>query len=219
MEQKLQFFVAGLGRFGESVAVTLDKMGYDVMAMDKDESVVQDLSDQLGYVVCADASDDKNLAAIGAGNADVAVIAIGDLSASLLTTLLLKDMGVKKIVVKALGELHGKMLQKIGADKIIYSEKEMGVRVAHNLTNPGIVDYIEMNNNITILSIRVPDDWIGKNLIDLDVRRKYNITVVAIRRGKDTFINPRPDLTMNAEDMLVILGDTASVKEVTMKLE
>ncbi len=219
MEQKLQFFVAGLGRFGESVAVTLDKMGYDVMAMDKDESVVQDLSDQLGYVVCADASDDKNLAAIGAGNADVAVIAIGDLSASLLTTLLLKDMGVKKIVVKALGELHGKMLQKIGADKIIYSEKEMGVRVAHNLTNPGIVDYIEMNNNITILSIRVPDDWIGKNLIDLDVRRKYNITVVAIRRGKETFINPRPDLTMNAEDMLVILGDTASVKEVTMKLE
>lgn len=219
MEQKLQFFVAGLGRFGESVAVTLDRMGYDVMAMDKDESVVQDLSDQLGYVVCADASDDKNLAAIGAGNADVAVIAIGDLSASLLTTLLLKDMGVKKIVVKALGELHGKMLQKIGADKIIYSEKEMGVRVAHNLTNPGIVDYIEMNNNITILSIRVPDDWIGKNLIDLDVRRKYNITVVAIRRGKETFINPRPDLTMNAEDMLVILGDTASVKEVTMKLE
>ena len=219
MEQKLQFFVAGLGRFGESVAVTLDKMGYDVMAMDKDESVVQDLSDQLGYVVCADASDDKNLAAIGAGNADVAVIAIGDLSASLLTTLLLKDMGVKKIVVKALGELHGKMLQKIGADKIIYSEKEMGVRVAHNLTNPGIVDYIEMNNNITILSIRVPDDWIGKNLIDLDVRRKYNITVVAIRRGKETFINPRPDLTMSAEDMLVILGDTASVKEVTMKLE
>ena len=119
MEQKLQFFVAGLGRFGESVAVTLDRMGYDVMAMDKDEDVVQDLSDQLGYVVCADASDEKNLNAIGAGNADVAVVAIGDLSASLLTTLLLKDMGVKRIVVKALDELHGKMLQKIGADKIV----------------------------------------------------------------------------------------------------
>lgn len=219
MEQKLQFFVAGLGRFGESVAVTLDKMGYDVMAMDSDEDVVQDLSDKLGYVVCADASDEKNLLAIGAGNADIAVIAIGDLSASLLTTLLLKDMGVKKIVVKALDELHGKMLQKIGADKIIYSEKEMGVRVAHNLTNPGIVDYIEMNNNITILSIKVPKDWIGKNLIQLDVRRKYNITVVAIRRGKETFINPRPDIEMQSEDMLIILGDTASVKEVTMNLE
>ncbi len=219
MEQKLQFFVAGLGRFGESVAVTLDKMGYDVMAMDSDEDVVQDLSDKLGYVVCADASDEKNLLAIGAGNADIAVIAIGDLSASLLTTLLLKDMGVKKIVVKALDELHGKMLQKIGADKIIYSEKEMGVRVAHNLTNPGIVDYIEMNNNITILSIKVPKDWIGKNLIQLDVRRKYNITVVAIRRGKETFINPRPDIEMQAEDMLIILGDTASVKKVTMNLE
>lgn len=219
MEQKLQFFVAGLGRFGESVAVTLDKMGYDVMAMDIDEDVVQDLSDRLGYVVCADASDEKNLLAIGAGNADVAVIAIGDLSASLLTTLLLKDLGVKKIAVKALDELHGKMLQKIGADKIIYSEKEMGARVAHNLTNPGIVDYIEMNNDITILSIKVPKDWIGQDLIRLDVRRKYNITVVAIRRGTETFINPRPDLEMKKDDMLVILGDTASVKEVTLNLE
>lgn len=219
MEQKLQFFVAGLGRFGESVAVTLDRMGYDVMAMDKDEDVVQDLSDQLGYVVCADASDEKNLNAIGAGNADVAVVAIGDLSASLLTTLLLKDMGVKRIVVKALDELHGKMLQKIGADKIVYSEKEMGIRVAHNLTSPGIVDYIEMNNNITVVTIHIPEAWIGKTLIDLDVRRKYHITVVAIRRQTENFINPRPDMVMQAGDMLVILGDTSSIKEITSRLD
>ncbi len=219
MEQKLQFFVAGLGRFGESVAVTLDRMGYDVMAMDKDEDVVQDLSDQLGYVVCADASDEKNLNAIGAGNADVAVVAIGDLSASLLTTLLLKDMGVKRIVVKALDELHGKMLQKIGADKIVYSEKEMGIRVAHNLTSPGIVDYIEMNNNITVVTIHIPEEWIGKTLIDLDVRRKYHITVVAIRRQTENFINPRPDMVMQAGDMLVILGDTSSIKEITSRLD
>ncbi len=219
MAQKLQFFVAGLGRFGVSVATTLEKMGYDVMAMDSDEEVVQDLSDTLGYVVCADCSDEKNLAAIGAGNADVAVVSIGDLSASLMTTLLLKEMGVKKIVVKALNELHGKMLQKIGADKIIYSEKEMGVRVAHNLISPGIVDYIEMENNITILSIHVPKDWVGKTLISSDVRRKYNITVVAIKRDGDMFVNPRPDMQMNANDMLVILGDTESVKRVTVTLE
>lgn len=219
MEQKLQFFVAGLGRFGESVAVTLDRMGYDVMAMDKDEDVVQDLSDQLGYVVCADASDEKNLNAIGAGNADVAVVAIGDLSASLLTTLLLKDMGVKRIVVKALDELHGKMLQKIGADKIVYSEKEMGIRVAHNLTSPGIVDYIEMNNNITVVTIHIPEEWIGKTLLDLDVRRKYHITVVAIRRQTENFINPRPDMVMQSGDMLVILGDTSSIKEITSRLD
>lgn len=219
MEQKLQFFVAGLGRFGESVALTLDQMGYDVMAMDIDENVVQDLSDKLGYVVCADAADEKNLNAIGAGNADVAVVAIGDLSASLLTTLLLKDMGVKRIVVKALDELHGKMLQKIGADQIIYSEKEMGIRVAHNLTSAGIVDYIEMNNNITVVTIHIPADWIGKTLIDLDVRRKYHITVVAIRRKKENFINPRPDMAMQKGDMLVILGDTASIKEITSRLD
>lgn len=218
MSRKLQFFVAGLGRFGRSVAVTLEKMGYDVMAMDSDEDAVQDLSDRLGYVVCADCSDEKNLNAIGAGNADVAVVAVGDLSASLMTTLLLKEMGVKKIVVKALDALHGKMLQKIGADKIIYSENEMGVRVAHNLISPGIVDYIEMENNITILSIHVPTDWVGKSLIDIDVRKKYNITVVAIKRAGDMLVNPRPDMQMEAQDMLVILGDTESVKRVTVSL-
>ncbi len=219
MAQKLQFFVAGLGRFGISVATTLEKMGYDVMAMDSDEEVVQDLSDTLGYVVCADCSDEKSLIAIGAGNADIAVVSVGDLSASLMTTLLLKEMGVKKIVVKALNEIHGKMLQKIGADKIIYSEKEMGVRVAHNLISPGIVDYIEMENNITILSIHVPKDWVGKTLISSDVRRKYNITVVAIKRAGEMFVNPRPDMQMESDDMLVILGDTESVKRVTVTLE
>lgn len=219
MGRKLQFFVAGLGRFGESVALTLDSMGYDVMAMDKDEAVVQDLSDKLGYVVCADAADEKNLAAIGAVNADVAVIGIGDLSESLMTTLLLKEMGIGKIVVKAVDELHGKMLAKIGADKIIYSEKEMGVRVAHNLTNPGIADYIEMNNNITILSIRAPADWVGQNLITLDVRRRFNINVVGIRRGRDTYINPRPDMEMQAGDELVILGSNESVRDAARQLE
>lgn len=219
MAQKLQFFVAGLGCFGISVAVTLEKMGYDVMAMDIDEEVVQDLSDTLGYVVCADCSDEKNLAVIGAGNADIAVVSVGDLSASLMTTLLLKEMGVKKIVVKALDPIHGKMLQKIGADKIIYSEKEMGVRVAHNLISPGIVDYIEMENNITILSIHVPQEWVDKSLIDTDVRRKYNITVVAIKRGGDMFVNPRPDMKMKEQDMLIILGDSESVKRVMESLE
>lgn len=219
MEKKLQFFVAGLGRFGKSVAVTLDKMGYDVMAMDIDEGVVQDLSDELGYIVCADASEEKNLLAIGAGNADVAVVGIGDLAASLMTTLLLKELGVGRIVVKALDELHGKMLRKIGADKVIYSEKEMGIRVAHNLTSEGIVDYIELSDDITVVSIHVPEDWIGKNLIQADVRKKYNITVVAIRRGEETFINPRPEQVMNAEDTLIILGEAGDIKEVTKQLD
>lgn len=218
MAHKLQFFVAGLGRFGKSVAITLEKMGYDVMAMDSDEEVVQDLSDTLGYVVCGDCSDEKNLISMGAGNADIAVVSVGDLSASLMTTLLLKEMGVKKIVVKALGEVHGKILQKIGADKIIYSEKEMGIRVAHNLISPGIVDYIEMENNITIVSIHVPADWVGKNLIEIDVRRKYNINVAAIKRDGEMMVNPRPDMKLEAKDMVVILGDNESVKKVAETL-
>lgn len=219
MAHKLQFFVAGLGRFGSSVATNLEKMGYDVMAMDSDAERVQGLSDKLGYVVCADCSDEKSLTAIGAGNADVAVISVSDLGASLMCTLLLKDMGVKKIWVKALNTLHGKMLQKIGADKIIYSEQEMGARVAHNLVSPGIIDYIEMENNITIVSIHLPKDWIGKNLIQVDVRRKYNISVAAIKRGDKMMVNPPPDMPMEDKDMLVILGDSGSVRRVTETLE
>ncbi len=219
MEQKLQFFVAGLGRFGQSVALTLDQLGYDVMAMDIDEDVVQDISDRLGYVVCADATEEKNLQAIGAGNADVAVIGIGNIEGSLLATLQLKDMGIKTLVVKAINELHGKMLQKIGADKIIYSEKEMGIRVAHNLTSPGIVDYVEMNNNVTILTIRLPKDWIGKNLIQIDARRRYNINVVALLRGEQNFINPPPDMPLLESDMVTILGDKTNVRNVTKELE
>ena len=219
MEQKLQFFVAGLGRFGQSVALTLDQLGYDVMAMDIDEDVVQDLSDRLGYVVCADATEEKNLQAIGAANADVAVIGIGNIEGSLLATLQLKDMGIKTLVVKAINELHGKMLQKIGADKIIYSEKEMGIRVAHNLTSPGIVDYVEMNNNITILTVQLPKEWIGKNLIEIDARRRYNINVVALLRGEQNFINPPPDMPLLESDMVTILGDNANVRNVTNELE
>lgn len=219
MEQKLQFFVAGLGRFGQSVALTLDQLGYDVMAMDIDEDVVQDLSDRLGYVVCADATEEKNLQAIGAANADVAVIGIGNIEGSLLATLQLKDMGIKMLVVKAINELHGKMLQKIGADKIIYSEKEMGIRVAHNLTSPGIVDYVEMNNNITILTVQLPKEWIGKNLIEIDARRRYNINVVALLRGEQNFINPPPDMPLLESDMVTILGDNANVRNVTKELE
>ena len=219
MEQKLQFFVAGLGRFGQSVALTLDQLGYDVMAMDIDEDVVQDLSDRLGYVVCADATEEKNLQAIGAANADVAVIGIGNIEGSLLATLQLKDMGIKTLVVKAINELHGKMLQKIGADKIIYSEKEMGIRVAHNLTSPGIVDYVEMNNNITILTVQLPKEWIGKNLIEIDARRRYNINVVALLRGDQNFINPPPDMPLLESDMVTILGDNANVRNVTKELE
>jgi len=218
MAEKLSFFVAGLGRFGKSVALTLNKMGYDVMGMDISEEVVQSVSDQLGYVVCADAADEKNLRLIGADNCDVAIVAISNLSASLMASLILKEIGVKRIVVRAISEIHGKLLQKIGADKIIYSEREMGVRVAHNLTQPGLLDYIEMDNDITIISIHVPKAWVGKGLKDLDVRQKYNITVAAIKRGSEKFVNPRPDLLMEEDDALIILGDNESVKKITEAL-
>ena len=139
--KRKQFLVAGLGLFGKSVALTLHNMGYDVLGVDIDENVVQDSSSDLSYVVCADASDEKSLKSLPIDDIDVAVVSIGVLESNMMCTLLLKEMGVPMVVAKALNDLHGTMLNKIGADKIVYAEKDMGKRVAHNLVSSSIVDW------------------------------------------------------------------------------
>ena len=142
-----QFAVLGLGRFGTSVALTLHELGYQVLGVDSDEEIVQDLSHDLTHVVSADAADENTLRSLGINNYEVVIVGIGALEDNLLTTLNLKEMGVPFVAVKATSAVHGKMLEKIGADKIIYPERDMGKRVAHNLISSSIVDYIEMSNN------------------------------------------------------------------------
>ena len=207
-----QILVAGLGLFGTSVAVTLQGLGYEVYAMDSDESLVQDMSSQLNYVVSGDASDRKTLQALPLEDIDVAVVAIGNVERNMMTTMLLKELGIKQVVSKAINNLHGAMLSKIGADKVVYAERDMGERVAHNLISAGVMDYIELSGEISVMSLSVPTDLIGKNLIEADLRRRYDVNVVAIKREGRTMVNPKAQEVFQPEDEIIVLGTHEGVK-------
>lgn len=210
--KRKQFLVAGLGLFGTSVAVTLQGLGYEVYALDNDESLVQDLSSQLTYVVSGDASDRKTLQALPLEDIDVAVVAIGNVERNMMTTMLLKELGIKQVVSKAINNLHGAMLSKIGADKVVYAERDMGERVAHNLISAGVMDYIELSGEISVMSLPIPTEFIGKNLIEADLRRRYDVNVVAIKREGRTLVNPKAQEVFQPEDEIVVLGTHEGVK-------
>ena len=210
--KRKQFLVAGLGLFGTSVAVTLQGLGYDVYALDSDESIVQDLSMQLPYVVCGDASDKKTLQSLPLEDVDVAVVAIGNVERNMMATMLLKELGIKQVVSKAINSLHGAMLSKIGADKVIFAERDMGERLAHNLISAGVMDYIELSSEISVMSLPIPTEFIGKNLIEADLRRRYDVNVVAIKRDGRTLVNPKAQEVFQPEDEIVVLGTHEGVK-------
>ena len=201
-QREKQYAVFGLGRFGTSVALTLNELGYQVMGVDTDEDNVQRLAHELTHVVTADSSDERTLRSLGAQNFDVAVVA----------TLLLKEIGVPVVVVKAINQVHGKMLKKIGADKIVYSERDMGQRVAHNLISNSIVDYIELSDTISLMSITVPPSLAGKNLIESNLRSRYNVNIVAIKHGSETLVNPDPKMVLNLGDEMIIIGEHSNIK-------
>ena len=210
--KRKQFLVAGLGLFGTSVAVTLQGLGYEVYALDNDESLVQDLSSQLTYVVSGDASDRKTLQALPLEDIDVAVVAIGNVERNMMTTMLLTELGIKQVVSKAINNLHGAMLSKIGADKVVYAERDMGERVAHNLISAGVMDYIELSGEISVMSLPIPTEFIGKNLIEADLRRRYDVNVVAIKREGRTMVNPKAQEVFQPEDEIIVLGTHEGVK-------
>ena len=210
--KRKQFLVAGLGLFGTSVALTLQQMGYEVYALDSEEGLVQDLSTQLNYVVCGDASDRKTLQSLPLEDIDVAVVAIGNVERNMMCTMLLKELGIKQVVSKAINNLHGAMLSKIGADKVVYAERDMGERVAHNLISAGVMDYIELSGEISVMSLPIPTEFIGKNLIEADLRRRYDVNVVAIKREGRTMVNPKAQEVFQPEDEIVVLGTHEGVK-------
>jgi trk/ktr system potassium uptake protein len=202
-----QFAVIGLGRFGSSVASYLTKMGYEVLAVDESEERVQDVAHSVTHAVSADSTDEEAMRALGIRNFDVVVVAIGqDIQSSILTTLILKDLGVPMIIVKAQNELHGKVLNKIGADKVVFPERDMGLRVAHHLISPNILEHIELSPEYSIVEMKIPSDMIGKNLKQLDIRAKYNCNVLAVKRNEQMNITPRADEPLEASDILVIVG-------------
>jgi trk system potassium uptake protein TrkA len=211
---KKQFAVIGLGRFGSSVAKTLSHMSFEVLAIDDREERIQEMSAIVTHAVQADSTDEEALRAIGIRNFDVVVVAIGeDIQASILTTLILKEIGIPTIVVKAVNELHGKVLKKIGADKVIFPERDMGQRVAHHLISSNILDHIELSADYSIVEIKVSNQMVGKSLRELDIRAKYGCNVIAIKQQEILIIPPSGEDPLKPEDILVIVGNNENLEK------
>ncbi|MGB4588605.1 MAG: TrkA family potassium uptake protein [Clostridiaceae bacterium] len=214
-----QFIVIGLGKFGQSVAKTLYQLGYDVLAVDDDETIVQEISDQVTHAVQMDATDEYSLRTLGIRNFDVAVVSIGtNVQSSIMVTLNLKEAGVKKVIAKGNNEMHAKLLKKIGADRVILPEADMGVRVAHNLVSSNILDFIELSPDYSIVEISAPTQWLGKNIKDLDARAKYGINIMAIKTDSNINISPMATDIIGKEDILVVIGsieDLAKIESMT----
>lgn len=210
--KKSQYAVIGLGRFGSSLAKELVDLGYEVLGIDKNEEIVDDLSEVLTHTVVADSIDEEVLRSLGIRNFDCAVVAIGDdIQASILTTILLKDLGVKKVVAKALSVLHGKVLQKIGVDRVIFPERDMGVRVAHQLVSPNLLDYIELSKEYTIAELSATRKISGLSLKDLDTRARFGCSIVAINKRDGVIIAPTAEDTVDEKDVMVVIGTNEQI--------
>lgn len=202
-----QFAVIGLGRFGTSLALTLTRMGYDVLAVDTNEEKVTGIMEKVTHAVQVDAMDEQALKALGIRNFDVVVVAIGqDVQSNILVTVMLKELGVKKVVSKAITELHGKVLERVGADKVVFPERDMGVRVAQALVSKNIMDQINLSPDYSIIELMAPGDFTGKSLAEGALRVKHGVTVLAIRRGNDVIISPGATQMVQEGDVLVVVG-------------
>ncbi len=202
-----QYAVIGLGRFGMSVGVNLAAQGHEVLGIDSNEALVHDASSVLTHVIQADATDEEALKAMGLRNFDGVIVAIGsDLEASILVTLLLKEMGAPLVIAKASTELQGRVLQKIGADRVVYPERDMGARVAHSLVASNILDSIELSPKYSILEVEAPPQLCGKTLKELNLRNRYSVTVLAIKRDNSIMASPKAEDLIMSGDILVVIG-------------
>jgi trk system potassium uptake protein TrkA len=210
--KKLTFAVIGLGRFGSAMATTLTELGQDVVGIDGSEERVQQHADMIRSAMQLDATDERALRAAGIQDVDVAVISIGEnIEASLLAVMLVKDLGVPRIIAKAVTPLHGRILERIGVNRVIFPEREMAIRVAHSLVVANVLDYIELSRDFSIIEMPAPAEFSGRSLKDLQLRNRYGLTLIAIKRksraGEEvTNVAPTADDEIMAGDVLALLG-------------
>ena len=220
-----QFAVIGLGRFGWSVAKTLSEKGHQVLAIDKDEELVQSVSEFVTESVQVDSTDEKALKVVGVMNVDVAVVAIGtNLEASVLTTLILKELGVQHIVARAVTDEHGKVLEKVGATRVVFLERDMGSRIANSLISPSVLEHIELSSDFSIMETVPPKEFIGQSIRDLDIRAKEGLNIIAVRKTEpseegrcDLDVAPKADYIVKQGDVFVIIGTNENLDKFKKK--
>ena len=209
------FAVIGLGQFGMTLAKELANADYDVLAIDDKDENIQEIADTVTYAVRADVREPGILKSLGVQNVDVAIIAVAEnMEASITATMQAKDLGVPCVISKAMNTLHGRILEKIGADQVIYPERSMGLRVARNLTSNGFEDIFELSSEFSMAEFRIPADWAGKSLVELKIREKYKINVVAVKLGDEVNVNIDPAEKLKEGCVLVAAGKNQDLNRV-----
>ena len=214
MSKKKTYAVFGLGRYGIAVARELVSNGMEVIAVDSDERIVNAASDDLPICKCADVTDPDVIRQLGIANVDVVIISMAtNLEASVMAVTLCKEIGVKTVIAKSANEMHQKILSRVGADRVVFPENESGIRLAKNLLSSGFVDMVSLAKNVSMIELDVKPEWVGKNLIQLNLRKKYSINVVAIRRADMVSVDIDPQALLQAEEKLIVIANTEKLSK------
>ena len=217
MKKKNSYAVVGMGRFGSSVAKELSKGGADVLAIDLNEERVRLIAEHVTYAVKADITDAETVASLGLSNMDAVVVAVTrSMDASIMATIMAKENGAPYVIAKAMNEMHAKILRKVGADRVIIPEKESGIRIAKGLMNGKVLDFFELSEHISMVEIPVQEEWIGRNLRQLDFRREYSVNVIAYEEeGKEVIVNIPPDMPLK-KGSIWVTGTVDDVAKIMM---
>lgn len=212
MKTKKTYAVFGLGRYGRAVARELVENGMEVIAVDTEERIVNDAAAYLPVCKCADVSDSEVISRLGIGNIDTVIVCMAsNLEASVMAVTLCKEAGVKTVIAKCANEMHQKILLRVGADHVVFPENESGIRLAKNLLKTGFIDMISLSKDVSMVEIDVKDEWCGKNLIELNLRKKYGINVVAIKNGEKVNVNVNPEQVLDKETTLIVIANIAKL--------
>lgn len=208
-----QYLVLGLGRFGMSLARTLSELGQEVLAVDADEEAVNAVAPYVTQALQLDATDETLLSDLGVGNFDAAIVSIGQNTRdSILISVLLKELGVKYLIAKANDELHAKVLRKIGADRVVFPERDMGARMARAIIAPNVLELMNLSDDYQIIEIRLPEKWQGNSIIGINVRRKYGVNILAIHRKDRFLVSPAADMLFEEGDTLLVMGKKEDIE-------
>ncbi len=214
MEKKKSYAVFGLGRYGRAVAKELVDNGMEVIAVDENQNIVNDAATYLPICKCADITDPEVIRHLGIAEIDTVVICMaGNLEASVMAVTLCKEAGVKTVIAKSANEMHQKILLRVGADQVVFPENESGIRLAKNLVSSGFVDMISLSKDVSMIEIDVKEEWLGKNLIELNLRKKYGFNIVAIKQGGGVNVTINPEQVLDAKTTLIVIANTAKLKK------
>ncbi len=215
MKTKKTYAVFGLGRYGRAVARELVENGMEVIAVDAEQKIVNDAAAYLPVCKCADVTDSEVISRLGVSNIDTVVVCMAsNLEASVMAVTLCKEAGVKNVIAKCANEMQQKILLRVGADKVVFPENESGIRLAKNLLSSGFIDMISLSKDVSMIEIDVRDEWRGKNLIELNLRKKYGFNIVAIKKGERVNVNINPEQPLEAETTLIVIANIAKLGKI-----